>query len=91
MGNRKARKTNLDLPPVNPVTAIDWNTEQRRDTGMGTGDMASWFAELTALTNPIRREFHLMTLLSGSRPTAWIGLGCVVAGVIAMTLPGRPR
>ncbi len=65
-----ARKTNLDLPPVNPVTAIDWNTEQRRDTGMGTGDMAPWFAELTGLTNPIRREFHLMTLLSGSRPTA---------------------
>ena len=23
-----ARKTNPDLPPVNPVTAIDWNTEQ---------------------------------------------------------------
>lgn len=65
-----ARKTNLDLPPVNPVTAIDWNTEQRRDTGMGTADMALWFAELAALTNPIRREFHLMTLLSGSRPTA---------------------
>jgi integrase len=65
-----ARKTNLDLPPVNPVTAIDWNTEQRRDTGMGIGDMAPWFAELTTLTNPIRREFHLMTLLSGSRPTA---------------------
>lgn len=65
-----ARKTNPDLPPVNPVTAIDWNTEQRRDTGMGTSDMAPWFAELTMLTNPIRREFHLMTLLSGSRPTA---------------------
>lgn len=65
-----ARKTNPDLPPVNPVTAIDWNTEQRRDTGMGAGDMASWFAELAALTNPVRREFHLMTLLSGSRPTA---------------------
>lgn len=65
-----ARKTNPDLPPANPVTAIDWNTEQRRNTGMGAGDMESWFAALTALTNPIRREFHLMTLLSGSRPTA---------------------
>ncbi|MCO5131451.1 MAG: integrase arm-type DNA-binding domain-containing protein [Xanthobacteraceae bacterium] len=65
-----ARKTNLDLPPVNPVTAIDWNVEERRNTGMGAGHMAPWFTELTALTNPIRREFHLMTLLSGSRPTA---------------------
>lgn len=65
-----ARKTNLDLPPINPVTAIDWNVEERRNTGMGVGHMALWFAELAALTNPIRREFHLMTLLSGSRPTA---------------------
>ncbi|MFH1794436.1 MAG: integrase [Pseudomonadota bacterium] len=65
-----ARKTNPDLPPVNPVMAIDWNTEQRRNTGMGAGDTESWFVELTALTNPIRREFHLMVLLSGSRPTA---------------------
>lgn len=65
-----ARKTNLDLPPVNPVMAIDWNVEERRNTGMGIGHMAPWFAELVVLTNPIRREFHLMTLLSGSRPTA---------------------
>lgn len=65
-----ARKTNPDLPPVNPVIAIDWNTEQRRNTGMGAGETETWFVELTALTNPIRREFHLMTLLSGSRPTA---------------------
>ena len=65
-----ARKTSPDLPPVNPATAIDWNTEQRRNSGMSTGDMASWFTELAALTNPIRREFHLMTLLSGSWPTA---------------------
>jgi integrase len=65
-----ARKTNLDLPPVNPVTAIDWNVEERRNTGMGTGQMAPWFVELSGLTNPIRREFHLLTLLSGSRPTA---------------------
>lgn len=65
-----ARKTHLDLPPINPVTAIDWNVEERRNTGMGTSHMSSWFAELATLTNPIRREFHLMTLLSGSRPTA---------------------
>ena len=26
-----ARKSNTDLPPVNPVSAIDWNKEHRRD------------------------------------------------------------
>ena len=65
-----ARKTNKSLPADNPVNAIDWNGEKRRDTGMGTRDLKGWFAELAALDNPIRREFHLFTLLSGCRPTA---------------------
>jgi len=65
-----ARKSNPDLPPVNPVTAIDWNKERRRNTGMGANDISGWLSELHELPNPIRREFHLLTLLSGSRPTA---------------------
>lgn len=65
-----ARKTDTDLPPINPVAAIDWNPEARRNTGMGASHLTGWFLELTALDNPLRREFHLLTLLSGSRPTA---------------------
>lgn len=65
-----ARKTNRSLPADNPANAVDWNSERRRDTGMGSGDMKGWFAELAAIDNPIRREFHLFTLLSGCRPTA---------------------
>ncbi|WP_316174550.1 integrase family protein [Bradyrhizobium sp. SZCCHNRI1073] len=65
-----ARKSNTDLPAANPVSAIDWNKEHRRNTGMGPNDISSWLKELYALDNPLRREFHLMTLLSGSRPTA---------------------
>jgi integrase len=65
-----ARKTNKSLPPDNPADAIDWNEEKRRDTGMGGSDLRGWFLELAGLDNPVRREFHLFTLLSGSRPTA---------------------
>lgn len=65
-----ARKANKSLPADNPVDAIDWNGEKRRDTGMGISDLKGWFTELAALDNPIRREFHLFTLLSGCRPTA---------------------
>lgn len=65
-----ARRSHTDLPPVNPVTAVDWNSEVRRNTGMGSSETGRWLAELYALENPIRREFHLLTLLSGSRPTA---------------------
>jgi hypothetical protein len=56
-----ARKANKSLPADNPVNAIDWNGEKRRNTGMGTSDLKGWFAELAALDNPIRREFHLFT------------------------------
>ena len=65
-----ARKSNTDLPAANPVCAIDWNKEHRRNTGMGPNDIGGWLRELYSLDNPLRREFHLFTLLSGSRPTA---------------------
>ena len=64
-----AAKSHLDLPR-NPVVAIDWNEEVRRDTGMGESDLPAWFVQLRAIENPIRREFHLLLLLSGSRPDA---------------------
>lgn len=65
-----ARKSVRGLPPENPVTAVDWNEEERRDCAMGKSDLPAWMAEAGRLRNPIRREFHLFTLLSGSRPTA---------------------
>ena len=65
-----ARKANTDLPPANPTLAVDWNPEERRNTGMGAADLLSWFEELRVLENLVRREFHLLLLLSGSRPTA---------------------
>ncbi|MFC5386803.1 integrase arm-type DNA-binding domain-containing protein [Aquamicrobium segne] len=65
-----ARKTNRDLPADNPVDSVDWNHEKRRDSGMGLADLKAWFVEAARLDNPIRREFHLFTLLSASRPAA---------------------
>jgi integrase len=65
-----ARKTHRFLPADNPVDAIDWNQEKRRDTGMGAKALPGWFDELVELENPLRREFHLFSLLSGCRPGA---------------------
>lgn len=65
-----ARKTNRDLPSENPTLAVDWNQEARRDTGLGPSDLPTWLEEVRTLDNPLRREFHLLTLLSGSRPAA---------------------
>jgi len=65
-----ARKSHRYLAADNPVDAIDWNQESRRDTGMGLKALPGWFEELYAFENPLRREFHLFTLLSGCRPGA---------------------
>lgn len=62
-----ARKTCRALPPKNPAAAVDWNPEQRKDTAMGVTDLPAWFEQLARIANPVRREFHLLTLLSGSR------------------------
>jgi len=63
-----ARKSARDLPTENPVFAVDWNPERRRDSGMGQEELPTWFEQLQKLANPVRRELHLFLLLSGSRP-----------------------
>ncbi|MEY2926355.1 MAG: hypothetical protein RL367_832 [Pseudomonadota bacterium] len=63
-----ARKASRTLPAENPVFAIDWNPEKRRDSGMGPEDLPRWFDQARGLDNPLRREMHLLILLSGSRP-----------------------
>jgi integrase len=44
--------------------------KKRRDTALSLGELPSWVDELRAIDNPIRREFHLFLLFSGSRPDA---------------------
>ena len=64
------KRIDTSLPPYNPTSAIDWNKEERRNTGMGAADLPDWYAQLCALPNPVRRAFHMTMLLSGSRPDA---------------------
>jgi len=65
-----ALKSDPTLPARNPTIAIDWNREVRRDTGLGPAELPAWLSALMKIANPIRREFHLFSLLSGSRPDA---------------------
>jgi integrase len=65
-----AQRYSQRLPGVNPVSIVDFNQEKRRQTGMGPQDLGTWHAQLMRLPNPVRREFHLFMLLSGSRPDA---------------------
>ncbi|MGH1558486.1 hypothetical protein ACRAWD_13695 [Caulobacter segnis] len=64
-----ARKTCRALPADNPTFGVDWNVERRRDTAMERQRSAALVhPKAGQLRHPIRREFHLFLLLSGSRP-----------------------
>lgn len=53
-----------------PTLGITFHREKRRNRGMAPEDLAAWYSLLQEIRNPVRRELHLMLLLSGSRPTA---------------------
>ena len=63
-------KLDRTLPLVQWSQVITWNAEKRDHSGLAEEDLGDWFSQLAALKNGIRREFHLFTLLSGSRPDA---------------------
>jgi hypothetical protein len=66
--NHAKLKVDRALPQIDITMPVEWNAEKRRNTGMGLGRLAAWGRQLAALENPVRREFHLPCLLSGSRP-----------------------
>ena len=63
-------KLDRTLPLVQWSQVITWNAEKRDHSGMADDELGDWFVQLDTLTNKVRREFHLLTLLSGSRPDA---------------------
>jgi integrase len=63
-------KLDRTLPLVQWSQVITWNAEKRDHSGMDESELGGWFVQLHALKNAVRREFHLFTLLSGSRPDA---------------------
>lgn len=67
-----ARKTRMEkgLPAELPTDACLFNTEERRNGGMAQSELGPWNKQRLALDSPIRREYHLFMLLSGSRPDA---------------------
>ncbi|ARJ67424.1 hypothetical protein WV31_18010 [Magnetospirillum sp. ME-1] len=63
----RALKQFEDLPPVNPVIAVDWYPEEARDAAIAAEDLAEWYQGIHRLPNPIRTDYYLFVLLSGLR------------------------
>ena len=58
------------LPERNPFRSGKlFHKERARKTGMSPEELPAWWRQVQALDNPIRREMHLFTLLSGPRKT----------------------
>jgi integrase len=61
----------LALPTLNPFRLRNLaNKETPRQTGMAASDLAGWFDQVKGLSNPIMREYQMMTALTGRRRSA---------------------
>ena len=64
-----ALKINDELP-ANPVVAVTFNKESKRQTVVTSDGLLDWWRLAHELPNPIRRDFHLFLLFTGMRRSA---------------------
>lgn len=65
---------NPDLLPDNPVKAVTFNKERRKNAVIHPEDLAEWWKKIEALPNPLRRAMHELGLFSGLRPGTLVSL-----------------
>ncbi len=56
--------------PSNPIIAVTFNKEERRDAVITPEDLPDWWRAIHKLPNSIRRDFHLFLLFTGMRRRA---------------------
>lgn len=65
---------NPDLIPDNPVKAVTFNKERRKNAVIMPDDLADWWQRIQGLPNPLRRAMHELGLFSGLRPGTLVSL-----------------
>ncbi len=63
-----------DALPDNPVRAVTFNRERRREAVIMPEDLPDWWARVQALKNLLRREMHALGILSGLRPGTLVSI-----------------
>lgn len=78
-----------DALPGNPVAAVTFNKERASNRVIMPDDLPDWWARVQALPNPLRRDMHLLGLLSGLRPGTLVSLrrDWVRLGESAISIP----
>jgi integrase len=63
-----------DALPDNPVRAVTFNKERRRDAVILPDDLPEWWKRAHTLPSAMRRDMHILGLLSGLRPGTLVSL-----------------
>jgi hypothetical protein len=65
-----ARRSHRGLPAEGPCSAVVFYPEEPRQSALDSKALRRWFDTWATLKNTVRRELHLLTLLTGSRREA---------------------
>lgn len=65
---------NPDQLPDNPVKAVTFNKERRKNAVIHPEDLADWWQKIQKLPNPLRRLMHELGIYSGLRPGTLVSL-----------------
>jgi integrase len=63
-----------DSLPNNPVSAVTFHRERRREAVILPEDLPGWWTKTGELSNPLRRQMHRLGLLSGLRPGTLVSI-----------------
>jgi integrase len=66
--DRRAARLDRSLPPHNPASAVEYNSETPSQKGLPFADFPNWHDAWERIESPIRRAYHLTGLLTGARP-----------------------
>ena len=64
----RAMRQHEELPP-NPIINVDMFPEKRRQEPIPVDELPTWYADVSTLSNPIRRDYNLFVLFTGIRRT----------------------
>jgi integrase len=64
---KRAARANRTLPPHNPCSAVEYNTEVRSQKAMVFADFPKWREAWEQIDNPVRKAFQMINLLCGAR------------------------
>lgn len=55
--------------PANPKRRVEMNPEVSRDTALSDAGLPEWFASVMKLSNPVKRAYWFLVLMTGGRRT----------------------